>query len=253
MKEWIEFWDKENVVDEKVWEENAKLFFSNTLKVWSYDKDDIVLDIGCGKGYFAELIAEKVKELHLVDTSENCITHCKEKLKHLDNVFFHKLCEKDYTNLKFLNIKFTKIICLSVIQYFRNFKEVEELIMQCEKISADQGQLLIADIPLYANPLYDAYSLVNRGVRLGTLRQTINFLLRTTFGEYSKIRKKVGITKFCPKHFKSYLDNKGLEHEIHFKITTFDSVSRFNLLIKFNKIRLQKRIPKNDHLRKSFH
>ena len=56
MNDWIRYWDKENIIPDNIWAKNNAYFFKNTLKIIDYSDNDIVIDIGSGKGFFAELI-----------------------------------------------------------------------------------------------------------------------------------------------------------------------------------------------------
>ena len=55
MGNWIKYWNKENVISDNIWAKNNTYFFKNTLKIIDYSHNDVVIDIGSGKGFFAEV------------------------------------------------------------------------------------------------------------------------------------------------------------------------------------------------------
>ena len=63
MKSWIEYWDSENITSDNIWKKGNTFLYKNTLKSINYRPTDVVMDIGCGKGFFSELISNKVKKI----------------------------------------------------------------------------------------------------------------------------------------------------------------------------------------------
>ena len=54
------------------------------------------MDFGSGKGFFSELLIDKVKEIHLAETSKNCIEICKNKFSNYDHISYHLLSPENY-------------------------------------------------------------------------------------------------------------------------------------------------------------
>ena len=146
-KNWIEYWNTETIFKDKLRKKDNEIFFRNISFFMDFTPNDVVLDVGCGKCYLADLLKDKVKEVHCIDTSDRYLSACRKKLGKEENVFFYKMDEKNYTDLSFLkNVKFTKILCLSLIQYYKNIYEVKDLIRQIQKTALPGSILLIADI-----------------------------------------------------------------------------------------------------------
>ena len=232
MIDWIKYWDKENSISDNIWAKNNAYFFKNTLKIIDYSKDDIVIDLGSGKGFFAELIANKVKELYLIDTSKNSMNFCKLKFKSYSNIFYNVLNSEDYTNFDFIKVKSNKIFVISVIQYYKSLSEVKTLINNCKKISnPENGLLFLADIPVDENILNDIFSMINSSLKLGTFFDTITFLIKSFFGDYRKTRNSIKIKTYTISELKNLLDEMELRYEIYKGITNIKG--RVSILINF--------------------
>ena len=233
MNDWIRYWDKENIISDNIWAKNNAYFFKNTLKIIDYSKDDIVIDLGSGKGFFAELIANKVKELHLIDTSKNSIDFCKFKFKGYSNISYSVLNSDNYTNFDFIETKPNKIFVISVIQYYKSLSEVKTLIRNCKKISNPENSLLfLADIPVNKNMLNDIFSMINSSLKLGTFFDTISFFIKSFFGDYRKTRKSIKIRTYTISELRKLLDEMDLSYEIHKGITNIKG--RISILIRFS-------------------
>ena len=232
MNDWIKYWDKENIISDNIWHKNNTYFFKNTLKIIDYHEDDIVIDIGSGKGFFAELIANTVKELHLIDTSKNSINFCKLKFKNYSNIFYNVLNPKDYTNFDFIKTKPNKIFVISVIQYYKSLSEVKRLINSSKKISnSKNGLLFLADIPINSNILKDIFNVIHSSLKLGTVFDTISFFIKSFFGDYRKTRNSIKIKTYTINELENLLDEMKLSYEIHKGITNVRG--RISILIKF--------------------
>ena len=154
---------------------------------------------------FAELIVNKVKELHLIDTSKNSINFCKFKFKSYSNIFYNVLDSEDYTNFDFIKTKPNKIFVISVIQYYKSLSEVKTLINNCKKISnPENGLLFLADIPVDENILNDIFSMINSSLKLGTFFDTITFFVKSFFGDYRKTRNSIKIKTYTISELKIY-------------------------------------------------
>ena len=233
MNNWIKYWDKENIISDNIWIKNNLYFYKNSLDIIDYFDEDIVIDIGSGKGFFAELIVNKVKELYLIDTSKNSINFCKKKFKKYNNVFFNVLDPEDYTNFDFMKTRPNKIFVISVIQYYKSLSDVKALINNCKKISnPNNGVLFIADIPLDNNMLKDVFNIMYSSVILGTFFDTILFFMKSFFGNYRKTRNTINIRTYSIIELQDLLEEMNLNYKIYKGITNVKG--RISILINFN-------------------
>lgn len=232
MKSWIEYWDKEKVISDNIWRKGNLLFFKNTLQFIDYKPADVIMDFGSGKGFFSELIIDKVKEVHLVETSKSCIETSKNKFSKYKQVYYHLLSPDNYLNFNFLDKKFNKIFVISVIHYFNSISEVKILIEQCKKLAVpNDGKMIIADIPINKNIFKDIFHIIYSSLLLNTFLDTFSLLIRSFFGSYRKTRSKVKIKTYDLVDLKFMLDEMKLDYKIINGITSIRN--RISILINF--------------------
>jgi ubiquinone/menaquinone biosynthesis C-methylase UbiE len=192
MCDWVNYWDKQDDADEKIRGINMDLFEKKTRDILNFGPGDIVMDLGCGTGLLADRIKTKVEKVYCLDTSERYVNLCAEKFKNDKNVHVYKL-KDDYIDLSFLNDKFTKIICLSVLQYYKSIEEITELVKNIKAISGPNLTILIADMPTHGSPVGDIFGNLSLAAKYKYLWAYIKFLWKSITGNYAAVRNKVGL------------------------------------------------------------
>ena len=145
---WIQYWEKDDFwKDSTLWKINADLFLRRADKIVGFRKSDAVLNIGCGPGYLEPLLAPRVKQLDSVDTAQQFVRLCGKNCSNHPNVTV-ALLGHDYTDLTFLSRSYSLILCISVVQYYRDITEVEALITSARSVALPGARMLIADLPL---------------------------------------------------------------------------------------------------------
>ena len=149
---WLNYWGKKNIwTDSALWKKNTEIFYKKTSNILNYDENQKVLEIGSGNGDLAIKISTKVDTIYCLDTSQEFINICKNKISNKKNIKILKL-KNDYTDLSFIkNIKFSIIIVNSVVQYYRSQKEIIDLIKSVKKIATENAYMLISDIEIDSN------------------------------------------------------------------------------------------------------
>jgi 2-polyprenyl-3-methyl-5-hydroxy-6-metoxy-1,4-benzoquinol methylase len=228
---WTEFWSSRFYEYHPIWRKNAEFFFAATAPFLGYNEDDVVLDYGCGLGYLAEKLCYRVKEIHCADISEHFLSISKRRLEKHKNLLFHKIGQEDYLNMSFLGkAKFSKIICLSVIQYYRNYDEVEALISRLSQYVCKKGSLIIADIPNEGNTRTELYGMIRFGLRERCVVDMCKHIIHMLVSDYRKINRQEGILKFSSEKLKHMLARIGLDGKIIMdKLTINDK--RLHLII----------------------
>ncbi len=212
---WVDFWNRQTfffneVIDRK----NTEIFLRETNPIMNYNREDVILDIGCGPGNLAEYLKDKVKEIHCVDTSSRYIEMCNKKFKNDNNVFCYTL-SNDYLNFNFLlPNRFSKIICLSVIQYYNDINEVKKLILKVKSIVQFSAKFLIADIPFETNILKEILGALKTGVKEKILLETLQLLWRARWSEYYQIRKKRGLLILKERDIQKIINNLNVKVEL---------------------------------------
>ncbi len=169
---WIEYWNQDQFwTSSELWEINARIFFNRFKAVVALQPEDEVLTVGCGTGHLESLLAPHVKSLHALDTSPRFVEMCKKNCRASANVTVRQI-EGDYTDFDFCKKNFTLFLFVSVVQYYRNIREIENMIQNAKRIARPGARLLIADIPLSRNPWQsfgDALRSILLGLREGYL------------------------------------------------------------------------------------
>tara|TARA_B100000787_G_scaffold93749_1_gene69218 strand:+ start:1208 stop:1942 length:735 start_codon:yes stop_codon:yes gene_type:complete len=117
-----------------------KHIYKDICKKLSLNKSDDIFDIGTGDGKIINYLSKKCKSATTIDSEEviNRTNHNKKIIYLKGNI--HKEGKK-------IKKRFDKILVYSVVQYFRNAKEVITFINLCLKLLKNEGMILIGDIP----------------------------------------------------------------------------------------------------------
>ena len=118
-----------------------KYRISNVTKIYTPDKSDRVLDIGCGWGTFEFVLAPSVKEIVGLDFSEKSIEICNELLaqKQLDNVKF--VCA-DAADTGLESDSFDLIISADFFEHIYP-EDYERVMDECVRLLKPGGKLAI--------------------------------------------------------------------------------------------------------------
>lgn len=180
---WRDYWSRDSLWRESpLGRVSAGVLFRRVRKLLSFDRTDSVLEIGCGPGHLASLLAPHVDSIHAADIAPAAVAACRERCRSNGNVTVGVL-GSDYTDLAGCGGPFTKIVCVSVVQYYRNVAEVERLIRSVRRVAAPGAALLIADLPVERGPAgfaWDALGTLGGALRGGYLGP----LLRAAHGRW---------------------------------------------------------------------
>ncbi len=115
-----------------------KYFYSRinqAIELAKLDREDVVLDVGCGFGYLIKKIASKVKLCIGVDAD---ISQVNQQVRKMSNV---KLVKTDVRDLS-LDIVPTKIFCVSVLEHIPE-KDLEHMVSNIKKMMQKRGNLIV--------------------------------------------------------------------------------------------------------------
>jgi len=230
---WAEWWKGEAITRDVNWQKNIKIFVKSTQPVMQYSKDDVILDIGSGPCFLARYLKDEVKEIHCLDISEAYLNVGNAACKGSRNVFFYKLDETSYTQFPFLKEKkITKIICQSVIQYYRDKTEVNDMIAEVKRVAAPGAKLVISDLMDKANALSQVAGLLRTSVREKYFWESLKLIYRHRFSDYHQVRANNKLLALSDEELYEILTNLGLNGEILRRQFTINS-NRKHLLVQF--------------------
>lgn len=180
---WLDYWDQDDFWGVRgLWKLNASVFLRRAQGVLSWGAEDTVLDIGSGPGELAFALAGQVKSVLAVDAALRFVEAVRTRAQKTPNVEVAPL-GADYTDLTVFERKFSLILCISVIQYYRNVDEVEALIRSARQVARPGGRMLLADLNVRRSRtgfIYDAACSLLAGVREGHA----STLLRLAWGRW---------------------------------------------------------------------
>ena len=115
--------------------------FKELLKGIEFSRDELILDIGCGRGLQAVLLGKRCKKVVGVDTSEKAVTPAKLKSRYMKkriNAEFYCMKIKD---AEFENEYFDKIFSICVLEHIPNYVEV---LGEAHRILKKDGQMIFS-------------------------------------------------------------------------------------------------------------
>ncbi len=231
-KNWLQFWDSQAVFPDILLSRNMRIFVEKSNPHLDFSSTDHVLDIGCGPGHLAESLRGKVASYTGIDTSEKFLTECHKKFTDQKNFSFHAL-PLNYTNLEFLPAnKFTKLVCLSVVQYYESINEVEQLIQHAKRVAVPGASLLIADLIVDTNWMDDVNMLFRTALREHIFWKTCAFLLKARFSSYYHIAESNGLLSFTKNELELLIARMDIDGQILGDAITLNP-NRSHLLVRF--------------------
>jgi cyclopropane fatty-acyl-phospholipid synthase-like methyltransferase len=104
-------------------------------------RKDVVLDLGSGMGFLAEVLAPQVARLHCADISETFLTDCRARLAPFGNVECHQI---EYANLSALYGKNINKAYATLLFIHFNFYDIFFYLTELNKV-LEPGGLLYFD------------------------------------------------------------------------------------------------------------
>ena len=190
-KNWLNYWNEKNIwLESDLLKRNTEIFYQKTSNIFNYNKKHVVLEIGCGNGDLANKISSKVSEIYCLDTSQESINICKNKISKKENVKILKL-NNNYTNLSFLeNTKFSIIIANSIVEYYRSQVEIIDLVKSVKKIAMKDARFLISNIVVTSDKIKKYPKLIYNSISNGYFVSLMKMGLKLIVDKkYSNIQK----------------------------------------------------------------
>lgn len=231
MTSWRGFWEGQSPFPLSTWDWQAELFLRQSREVFPIGANDTLLDVGCGPGALAFALARRRAEAlgarpalyHGLDVSPSALAQARERLaSHPNGQRFHfAALGEDYLDLvsplaqagtsppslpqhsfsaqPASPPRFTRLLALSVVQYYRSSAELRRLIEVMRTLAAPGAILLIADLPLRqsASALAETWSSLRSAAASGELIRQITFLARCALSPYRHARQKAGLLSFA--------------------------------------------------------
>lgn len=174
--------------------------------------DAAVLDYGCGEADAASEIARHCAALYLYDTAPNVRASLRKRFDGENTI--HVLDDEALDAISADGdgtARFDMIVVNSVVQYLSR-PELDGMLKRLHDLLKPDGLLAIGDvIHVRDSAVADTRALLNFAWRGGFLFSALAGIVRTVFSGYSRMRKKLGLSRYTPEGFISILRQHGFD------------------------------------------
>lgn len=204
---WKEYWALDTG-DEPLFYGVAEDFKENLITKYPFDTNTCLLDFGCGPGYLASFLYEKVGRIYLYDTSLGMLKKAHERNRHRQNVIIvENLMSESIAPLDY-------ILANSVIQYMDDdeFKAHLEL---WHSLLKPGGKIILSDVlsgPL--NPFGEIISLLRFSMRKGFFFAQILRFISLYFSNFTNIAQAHPLKEYPPDKLTDQVTTFGFECQI---------------------------------------
>jgi cyclopropane fatty-acyl-phospholipid synthase-like methyltransferase len=187
---WAAYWEGLGGT-EAFFREQAREYVANLECAIALNPTAQVLDFGCGFGFVAELLAPKVGQVFLWDTSPNMRRRAHRKLDCHKNIRFLDLSEPQAIAP---DLKFDLIVVNSVVQYMSLERFTASLAMWRTMLAA-RGYIVVSDlIPPNYNSAFDIVDLLKFSIRRHVFGSALFQAIRD-LGRYWRMRRGCPLTR----------------------------------------------------------
>lgn len=161
---------------------------------FNLQKDDVVLDLGCGSGFLLDLIKNDVKSYVGIDLSQEFIAESKITHKKNTESFF---CESSKEHASKYKNHYNKIFLMDVTEHLDD-ETMVGVINDCYKMLKNNGQIIIHT----PNGLYFLELLKHYGI----IKQTTGHIAIRAFSQYKELIKKSRFSTISVRYINHYIN-----------------------------------------------
>jgi SAM-dependent methyltransferase len=187
---WATYWEGLGGT-QSFFREQAREYVANLECAVGLNPNARVLDFGCGFGFVAELLAPKVGQVFLWDTSSNMRRRARLKLASHKNIRFLDLSEPQAIAR---DLKFDLIVVNSVVQYM-SLEQFAACLVMWRTMLASTGRIVVSDlIPIHYNSMSDIVDLIKFNIRRHVLGSALLQVVRD-LGHYWIMRRSCPLAR----------------------------------------------------------
>ena len=188
---WIEYWNRQNAMTGDLWTAQAAFFVRQVCKELPFQAHDVLLDVGCGAGHVTAMLAPMVQHAYGADTSAHCVEQAASSHAAIPNLRFLQLPPEDYTALDKMPLSgVTRILCVSVLQYYKSPDEIRSLVHNAKAIAAPGCRMLLADLLVDYALWKDVAGVLLGGLASGTFLAKLKELVSGNHSVYKATRSQ---------------------------------------------------------------
>jgi SAM-dependent methyltransferase len=187
---WLDFWQEKNEFDESM-SMNYRYFLDHVEQYISLTSQTRVLDIGSGPGHLADAWHGRVGRLVGLDISKRYNELVRARHAQHPTVVVHDLAVDNYLDFSLVaGQQFDVIVVMSVVQYYRDAAEIEQLLANIRAVAAPGARALLCDLIVKEGMMGDILSAMWRSLRQGQLVSMLGLMVRLRLSAYYKIRQQ---------------------------------------------------------------
>ena len=118
----------------------AQKTFDKIKSIAIFESSDKVVDLGGGTGRIANLLADEVQKITVVDTSEGMLKQCRQRHPKLSCI------QAKAQNLPFADDSVNKVI---IVDAFHHFQDQKQVVREIERVLVKNGKVVVEEF----NPL----------------------------------------------------------------------------------------------------
>jgi len=233
-KGWEDYWKESPSGFNEIMNQSTVYFAKQYLEHFPITPSDVILDYGCGPGFLINYLQPTGAQFHGMDISDTYIKICKEKYRSNPKLSFSVTQSYDFDELKsaIIEKKANKVIVLSILQYYENAQQVEELILYLQEIAKEQPfTCVLADIiPNNHKFIADVMNIIKNALKDKYTFKFFKFILFALFSDYRNVKKNGFLTIDYP-----FFENLGKKNKIKTKKIEDITIhgSRYSVLLEF--------------------
>jgi ubiquinone/menaquinone biosynthesis C-methylase UbiE len=119
-----------------------------------------VLELGCGNGTYSVTLAPKAERLYVTDVSDQMLSVCKDRLKHLDNVEIEK---QNCISLSYPDSIFDSVVMVNLLHVI---PEPEKAISESKRVLKVNGKIVVISFTTHGMGLFNKLGMIYRYLRV---------------------------------------------------------------------------------------
>jgi SAM-dependent methyltransferase len=210
MSDWRSFWDSAHSIYVNARHKDVHYReIADQIAAFVARADARVLDYGCGEAIHADRVAAVAAQVLLCDQAASVRAAIAARF-HAD-ARIRALAPQDVERLPDQSLDL--IVANSMTQYLTP-AELDRVLGLWRRLLAPSGALIVGDvIPPDAGALTDVAALMRYSVANGFLLAALWGLLRTAVSPYSRLRSRIGVTRYTQSAFQEKLKAAGFTAE----------------------------------------